>query len=146
MNSSLRYTRQKYILFFLLIVSVAACQREVISWQAINTEIAEKFSDVEHISIEQFLEKQEKDDDLLIVDVREPEEYAVSYILGAQNMTDPQVIGKLALESEKDVVVYCSVGYRSALMVQKLQNLGVGEVSSLRGSIFCLGQSGFTTC
>ncbi len=132
----------KVIIFLLLVGSIAACQREVVSWQRINTEIAEKFSDVEHISIAKFLDKQEKGDDLLIVDVREPEEYAVSHILGAQNMTDPQAIAKLALESEKDVVVYCSVGYRSAILAQDLRDLGVREVANLQGSIFAWANQG----
>ncbi len=124
------------IFVFLLVGSIAACQTETVSWQAINAEISDNFSDVEHISIEQFLEQQEKNDDVLIIDVREPEEYAVSHIPGAQNITEPEAIVKLALETEKAVVVYCSVGYRSAIMAKKLQALGVREVANLQGSIF----------
>jgi 3-mercaptopyruvate sulfurtransferase SseA len=40
------------------------------------------------------------------------------------------------LASDTPIVVYCSVGYRSAGVVQALQAQGFSEVYNLKGSIF----------
>ena len=49
----------------------------------------------------------------------------------------------LLRQSEFDtVVVYCSVGYRSAAMVERLMKLGVKNAFNLEGSIFEWANSG----
>ena len=40
------------------------------------------------------------------------------------------------------VVVYCSVGYRSAAIVQRIERAGVGRVYNLEGGIFAWANEG----
>lgn len=74
----------------------------------------------------------------ILLDVRTEAEYAVSHLPGARRV-DPrssasQVAG--ALEPGRPVVAYCSVGYRSSQMAERLQKAGLTNVFNLDGSIF----------
>ena len=76
--------------------------------------------------------------DVLILDAREPVEYAVSHIPGAVQI-DPK--GKLPawideVPRARQVTVYCSVGYRSENLARRLEEAGFTKVSNLYGSIF----------
>lgn len=72
----------------------------------------------------------------LILDVREPEEYAAGHIEGALLVPRGILEFKIAeLTANKgvdtDMVIYCQVGGRSALAAQTLQTLGYKNVVSL---------------
>lgn len=81
----------------------------------------------------------------LIVDVRAPEEFAVSHIAGAVRV-DPGISTKAFLEklaasaAGRDVVFYCSVGMRSsplaARVADALKQAGAGGVYNLEGGLF----------
>ena len=132
----------KMILILAASLSVFGCERNELSWQKINNEITNKFSDVEHINLDQFVRASENGSEPLIIDVREPEEFAVSHIPGSINLTDAKEIAKLAKTSQRDVIVYCSVGYRSAVVAQSLQGMGVEDVANFQGSIFAWANAG----
>lgn len=73
-----------------------------------------------------------------LLDVRRPEEFAVSHLPRAQQI-DPEasaveVTKQLATNSP--VVVYCSVGYRSSALATRLLDSGFTNVFNLEGSIF----------
>ncbi|MFN0214471.1 MAG: rhodanese-like domain-containing protein [Saprospiraceae bacterium] len=80
------------------------------------------------------------------LDAREAREYAVSHIDGAipvgydffkvENL--PQGLSK-----DQRIVVYCSVGYRSEKVAEKLQKAGFSNVSNLYGGIFEWVNQGF---
>ncbi|MGX5173834.1 rhodanese-like domain-containing protein [Aliikangiella sp. IMCC44653] len=90
--------------------------------------------------------KQALNPNTILIDVREPNEYAQSQIPHAINiprglleftiLQHPQVTQK-AGESLADtrIYVYCKSGGRSALAAQSLQNLGFNNVQSLNGGI-----------
>ena len=70
----------------------------------------------------------------LIIDVREPEEFAQGAIPGARLIPRGQLegaIGEHVTDSETPVVLYCAVGERSALAAQSLSRLGYQNVRSL---------------
>ncbi|MDH4282359.1 MAG: rhodanese-like domain-containing protein [Myxococcales bacterium] len=73
----------------------------------------------------------------VVLDVRTREEYAVSH-LGQARRLDPDRpdIERLHIAADGTVVVYCSVGYRSAAVVAALEREGVHEVYNLEGGIF----------
>jgi rhodanese-related sulfurtransferase len=80
----------------------------------------------------------------LLLDARTDEEYAVSHLPGATRI-DPdaspgsltaQVTALRGLDGARPVVIYCSVGYRSARAAARLQRAGFGGVYNLDGSIF----------
>lgn len=77
---------------------------------------------------------------LVVLDAREPDEYEVSHLLGAHRV-DPDagdVKGELPDGTPQDarIVVYCSVGYRSAAVARRLEKAGYEHVFNLEGGIF----------
>ena len=74
----------------------------------------------------------------LLLDVRTPEEFAVSHLAGAVRVDpDAQDFPALAaLPRDVPIVTYCSVGYRSSRTAERLQRLGFTSVSNLEGSLF----------
>jgi rhodanese-related sulfurtransferase len=73
-----------------------------------------------------------------LLDVRAPEEYAVSHLPGAIRVATPEDAIEQLGEGQpaRAVVVYCSVGYRSADFAARLQSRGLTNVFNLEGSIF----------
>lgn len=73
----------------------------------------------------------------LVIDVREPEEYAVSHLPGAVHAQGRE-LERLVREtgSKRPIVLYCSVGYRSSRETERLRRKGFANVSNLEGSIF----------
>jgi rhodanese-related sulfurtransferase len=74
----------------------------------------------------------------VLLDVRTEAEYAVSHLPGARRVDSRASAAQVAdaLERERAVVTYCSVGYRSSQMAERLQKAGITNVFSLDGSIF----------
>ena len=75
---------------------------------------------------------------LVLLDVREPEEFAVSHLRGAVRVASPEHAAALveSVPEGATVVAYCSVGYRSARLVEDLRGRGLANVHNLDGSIF----------
>jgi len=77
-------------------------------------------------------------DNYLILDTREQEEYNTSHIANAKyvgyNHFDINLLSQV--DKNKPIIVYCSVGYRSEKIGEKLQKAGFTEVYNLYGSIF----------
>lgn len=73
----------------------------------------------------------------ILLDVRPCEEYAVSHLQNARQI-DPgqQDFHGLGIDPQQPIVTYCSVGYRSAALADRLQAAGYTQVRNLEGSIF----------
>lgn len=74
----------------------------------------------------------------LIFDAREWEEFQVSHIPGARYLgyDDFQLTRLKGVRKDQPIVLYCSIGYRSEKIGEKLRNLGYTEVYNLYGSLF----------
>lgn len=72
----------------------------------------------------------------LLVDAREAEEFSVSHLEKARNLKSPREVKLVAASNQQPIVVYCSVGYRSSALAEKLQRAGFVDVSNLEGSLF----------
>lgn len=74
----------------------------------------------------------------LLLDAREREEYNVSHIPAAvfigYNNFEKATLNDVP--KDKPIVVYCSIGYRSEKIGEKLQKMGFTKVYNLYGSIF----------
>ena len=77
-------------------------------------------------------------DDFLFLDARELEEYETSHIPNAKFVDyDKFDIADIPpVPKDKKVIVYCSVGYRSERIGEKLQEAGYDNVFNLYGGIF----------
>lgn len=75
---------------------------------------------------------------IFFLDAREPKEFAVSHIRNAVAVGyDNFDLKKLPeIQKDKRIVVYCSVGYRSEKVAEKLLTAGYKNVSNLYGGIF----------
>ena len=97
-----------------------------------------KFPTVQWINTEEFacwLEDLAKPQPV-ILDARTEAEYAVSHLKQAQRI-DPEHPEQAVLPSkDTPIVVYCSVGYRSARIAQQLGQAGFSRVYNLEGSLF----------
>lgn len=125
---------KKTIFLFIFALCLGACEKEGLNWIDVNAEIQNKFPTVERISVKQLNSK--KREDVILIDVRKKEEFNISHIPGAVHLEDPFDIAELASTSDKELIVYCSVGYRSAAVVHELINLGIDNAKNLEGSIF----------
>lgn len=76
--------------------------------------------------------------DVLLLDVREPEEYRQGHIPGAINiprgMLEFKISNEASLQSlARPIVVYCKTSGRAALSVVAMQTMGFNNVVSLAG-------------
>lgn len=86
---------------------------------------------------------------LLVLDTRSEAEYAVSHFAEARQLdetTDLAIAPALQnVSRDSRIVVYCSVGYRSAKVAQQLTEAGFQDVSNLEGGLFQWANEGRTT-
>lgn len=77
------------------------------------------------------------DEPPVLLDARAAAEFEVSHLRGARRV-DPEHpnLATLRLPENARVVVYCSVGYRSADIAERLRERGVTRVYNLLGGIF----------
>ena len=76
------------------------------------------------------------DQSLFVLDVRTPEEYAAGHLPGAVNIPHGELaarIAELAGARERDVVVYCRTGVRSAAALEVLGKAGFKRLFQLKG-------------
>ncbi len=85
------------------------------------------------------------EDKVIILDARKREEYEVSHIEHARYIGyDDFDAAKLdGIPKDTQIVVYCSIGYRSEKIGNKLQKLGFTNVFNLYGSLFEWVNRGF---
>lgn len=83
-------------------------------------------------------EELEGDTAITILDARELNEFQVSHIPGARlvGYDDFEISTVNDLPKDAPIVVYCSVGYRSEKIAEKLISNGFTNVSNLYGGIF----------
>ncbi|WP_439151689.1 rhodanese-like domain-containing protein [Winogradskyella sp.] len=77
-------------------------------------------------------------EDVQLVDVRTPEEYAEVRIANSQNIdfTSPTFEEDITkLDKEKPVILYCQGGVRSAKCAKKLEEAGFEKIYDLEGGI-----------
>lgn len=74
----------------------------------------------------------------ILLDARETNEYAVSGIENAKwvGYNDFSLERMKDISKNEEIVVYCSVGYRSEKIAEKLRSAGYSNVSNLYGGIF----------
>jgi rhodanese-related sulfurtransferase len=123
----------------LIVMGLFGCGSDP-SWPSIKEQIRSDFPDVTTITPEELesrLDGPEAERPILL-DVREAEEFAVSHLAGAIRV-QPGSDASETLESiPKDalIVAYCSVGYRSSELAERLMARGYTNVVNLEGSIF----------
>ena len=127
--------RLKFIIFFLFtsFSFFAQSQKNII-----NSDFDKMLQSLLTHSVTEVTPDECTSSEIIFLDAREQEEYEVSHI------PDSKWIGfdtfKLknvnAIPKDSKIVVYCTVGYRSEKISEKLQKAGFTDVSNLYGGIF----------
>jgi rhodanese-related sulfurtransferase len=84
-------------------------------------------------------------EDALVVDVREPNEFAAGHVLGAKNVPLAKLDAsgaELTKKKERPVIVYCDSGERSAKALTALKKHGFTRVANLSGGMGAWQQAG----
>ncbi|WP_296619393.1 rhodanese-like domain-containing protein [Marivirga sp.] len=86
----------------------------------------------------QEVKKKLNEKEVVILDTRSAKEYSVSHLPNARFVGyDHFDISQVKdIPKDKEVVVYCSVGYRSEKIGEKLKDAGFENVSNMYGGIF----------
>ena len=77
-----------------------------------------------------------QDPKLLVLDVRTAEEFAAGHVPGARNIAHellPARLAELADARDRDIVVYCRSGRRSAIALETLRAAGFARIAQLEG-------------
>lgn len=121
------------------------------SLEGLTVDLAGKFRSVGQVIPEQLERLQSRPGDMLLLDVREKDEFAVAHIRGAEWL-DPDTTARQAVErlgprvAGRTVVLYCSVGYRSSKTADRvreaLTSVGAERVVNLSGGIFAWHNTG----
>lgn len=76
-------------------------------------------------------------------DARSEAEFAVSHLPGALWVPSLEAARRTAGDEPGAVVVYCSVGWRSAALAERLMRAGYPNVRNLEGGIFAWARRGY---
>lgn len=130
---------RKALIFLLASMSCGAETDSPEDMESVKTWVREEFPSVRHISAQELAARLESGENVpVLLDVREEKEYAVSHLPGAIRVqpgsTDAPALE--GLDPETPIVAYCSVGYRSSQLVEKLEAMGFENALNLEGSIF----------
>jgi len=110
-------------------------RRDLEKIKAIAREVFPSVSQVGTATLAEWF--QQSNPSLLLVDVRSPQEFAVSHLPGAVNLqTAAQIAAAVNERKPARTVLYCSVGFRSSRLAQALMQQGLRDVMNLEGSIF----------
>lgn len=90
------------------------------------------------ISSSELRDKISQGEKIILLDTRTPDEYNVSHLPGAKFVDYDEFTSSSvkSLDKNSHVVVYCTVGYRSERIGEKLKDLGFKDVHNLYGGIF----------
>ncbi len=124
----------KHLLFLIFISSASIAQTKNPAFGEMLDSLYKK--DIPYITVDDFLVLNKNE--VFVLDARETEEFKVSHLKNARHVGyfwfDMRNIYDIPRTAP--VVVYCSVGVRSAKIVSKLQKAGYAQVFNLYGGIF----------
>ncbi len=97
--------------------------------------VVEALENIPQIAPAELQSRLEAGEQVVVIDVREPDEFAKGKIPGAytipRGVLEMQVDGRLPLDTT--VVLYCGAGARSALACKSLAEMGYDNVENLEG-------------
>ena len=93
---------------------------------------------VREVSVDEVKGRLTKGDKFLLVDVREESEFAKDHLPGAIHLGKGIIerdIETRVPDTNREMILYCGGGFRSALAADNLQKMGYTNVSSMDGGI-----------
>ncbi len=107
--------------------------------------IRARFPEVRQVSAVDLRARLAAGEAVVLLDVRQPQEYRVSHLAGAVRVDPDAEMPELppGVGPDTPIVAYCSVGYRSSALVQRLMARGYRDAANLEGSIFEWANQGY---
>jgi adenylyltransferase/sulfurtransferase len=94
------------------------------------------------MTVEELKTLRDRHADLLLVDVRNPDEFAICQIAGSHKLPLPELAQRLhELPKDKLIVLHCHHGGRSSRALQMLRSKGYHNVKNLAGGISAWAES-----
>src|SRR3982751_3132071 len=92
---------------------------------------------MEEITSTELKQRLDNGDDIQIVDVREDSELAICRLPNSIHIPLAQVLNRMnEIDPNRETVVHCKMGGRSALAIDAMQRSGfTGQLSNLKGGI-----------
>ena len=92
---------------------------------------------IEEISATDLKRRMDSGEDIQLIDVRQPEEWAFAKIDGAKLIPLGEIVNRMdEIDENRETVLHCKAGMRSANAVQALQRAGFkGNLKNLKGGI-----------
>ena len=107
------------------------------AWKVIKGLVNCQFSDIPRISSNELVNWLA--DDIrppVLIDVRQREEYEISHLPNALHLPTVEAVQQADIPTDETLVLYCSVGYRSAQVARRLRENGYKNLMNLGGGIF----------
>ncbi len=139
-NISIRARKLAHLLLGFLPVITGFSFGRVATWSQINNKLDSAFPQVKNISTHELHDMLEEQENFVLLDVRAKEEFQISRISSALHVSTPT---EVSYPKKTKIIIYCSVGYRSARIADRLRKVGFSNVFNLRGSIFEWANKGF---
>jgi rhodanese-related sulfurtransferase len=101
---------------------------------------------IRELSTEQVRAKQERKEDFVFVDVREDSEWAKGHAAGAIHLGKGVIerdVEQTIPDRDREIILYCGGGFRSALAADMLQRMGYVRVYSMDGGIKVWRERGY---
>ncbi len=87
------------------------------------------------VSAEEVLSKIESGEDVFLVDVREEEEHA-DFNIGGKLLPLTELMDHLdEIPKDREVIIYCKLGVRSQIAIQRLEQKGFSNLVNLTGGV-----------
>lgn len=92
---------------------------------------------IEEISATDLKRRLDAGEDIQLIDVRQPEEWAFAKIDGAKLIPLGEIMNRMGeIDENRETVLHCKMGMRSARAVEALQRAGFkGDLKNLKGGI-----------
>lgn len=102
---------------------------------------------ISEYSIEDLQYKMAHNQDFILIDIREDHEWLTGHIPSAIHLKKGNLtteISQIVPDKNQEIILYCAIGFRSALSALELENIGYTNVYSLYGGIIRWDDLGLT--
>ena len=116
----------------------------LLEWEGVHQLIEADFPNVPTVTTDQLADALIAERPVVLLDAREASEFLVSHLPEARLVRSTNALMPSLENISPDtlIIAYCSVGYRSAKLVQELRQRGITTAFNLEGSIFAWANAG----
>lgn len=110
--------------------------------------VEEAKTEIPEVSIDEVKDEQEQDNDFVLLDVRDEDEYRAGYIPNAVHVTRGMLefsVENYIPDRNQKVVIYCAAGLRSLLAAKSLREMGYTDTVSMAGGYRDWSAAGYPT-